>query len=125
MTISASRLFATGLALMLSPVATAQNIEPDPRVTIGSTLSLFARDYADDPMAIDIEFGIEIDGMRWNVVSQMVGEERVVTLRDGFPEGEHFYFKASRETLNLLDRGVWNGLTAMAAATSADLTPLD
>jgi len=121
---NSGRLLCTAFALAAS-VASAQNREPEQRAVLEPIIERFADDYANDPMAVDAVFGIDIDGQRWTVNSSGKSGERVVTLFDGFGEREMLYFTASVETLNLLDQGVWNGLTAMGAATSADLTPLD
>lgn len=116
-----------GLSLALAGVTpgAAQNREPEARDTLSATLERFAQDYALDPSAIDVVFGIEVDGMRWHVTSRSDGARRTVTLGEGFPDEPHFYFRTDRETLNLLEQRVWNGLTAMGAASSADSTPLD
>ena len=105
--------------------ALAQNVEPSERTVIEPILQRFVADYEHDPMASDITFGIEVADMRWTIVSASTDGQRDVTITDGFNDRELFYFKLDRETLNLLDQGVWNGLTAMGAATSADKTPLD
>ena len=121
------RSLTAALGLLASctfPVA-AQNREPAPIQIIEPILDRFVSDYERDPLAQDITFGIEIEGLRWRVTSELDGEERSVTLQRGFGDAPLMYFTATMETLNLLDRGVWNGLTAMGAATSADLTPLD
>ncbi|MEM7613242.1 MAG: hypothetical protein AAF270_16275 [Pseudomonadota bacterium] len=86
-------------------------------------LSLFVDDYAADPMQQTIVFGIEVDGKRWHVRSDAATNE--VVLLNGFPDSPVFYFKADTETLEKIHNGMLTGITAMAAATSADLTPLD
>lgn len=118
-------LAAPLLALALGAPAAAQNREPDPALVIEPILERFVEDYESDPLAQDMTFGIEVDGLRWRVVSSSQAEARSVTLTRGFGDEEMLYFTTSMEALNLLDRGVWNGLTAMGAATSADITPLD
>jgi len=115
---------AAGLTVPAAPL-TAQNREPDAKTVIEPILKRFVEDYRQDPLAQDITFGVDVDGMRWHIVSQRKGEGRKVELKDGFGDQPMLYFTAGRETLNLLDQGVWNGLTAMGAATSADVTPLD
>lgn len=116
-----------GLAALLTAAspASAQNREPSERTVIEPILERFVADYANDPLAQDITFGIEIDGLRWSVASQTKDGEQSVELNEGFGDEPMLYFTASRETLNLIDKGVWSGLTAMGAATSADVTPLD
>lgn len=125
MTVFAKALAGVAALLLIPGVAAAQNREPSPRAVIQPVLERFVADYARDPLAQDITFGIEIDGLRWRVVSQWNEGERSVRLEAGFGVDPLLYFKASRETLNLIDKGVWNGLTAMGAATSDDYTPLD
>ena len=115
---------ASSLAFTAQPLE-AQNREPTPKAVIEPILQRFVTDYRSDPLAQNITFGIEIDGMRWHVVSQMTDKGRSVELKDGFGKEPIFYFTASRETLNLIDQGVWAGHTAMGAATSRDITPLD
>ncbi len=115
----------TALAALTSTQALAQNREPDPRAVIEPIIERFVEDYAKDPMAIDQTFGIEVNGQRWTVASTSEDGKRTVELSEGFGDRQFLYFTANLNTLNLLDQGVWNGLTAMGAATSADLTPLD
>ena len=117
-------LTAAALLTAASP-ALGQNREPTLEAVIEPILDRFVQDYRDDPMAIDIVFGVEVEGIRWLVTSRTDGDRRVVDLSPGFDERIVFHFKLDRETLNLLDQGVWNGLTAMGAASSADRTPLD
>lgn len=116
--------FALLLTSTMQPLA-SQNREPSPRTVIEPILERFTRDYEGDPLAQDIVFGIEVDGMRWHVTSEIGNGARQVELHDGFPATDMFYFKTDREALNLIDQGVWNGLTAMGAATSKDPTPLE
>jgi mannose-6-phosphate isomerase-like protein (cupin superfamily) len=86
----------------------------------------FVDDYANDPMAASITFGLEVDGKRWHVTSE-AGEAGTtnVTLHSGFPEMPIFYYTTSAETLGQIDAGMLSGLTAMGAATSDQVTPLD
>lgn len=125
----ANRLLFTSLLLAcvapLPSAATAENREPAAITTLEATLERFAADYAGDPMAEDLRFGIEVDGHRWTVTSDSASGERQVELVRGFGSEPLFYFKTDRETLNLIDQGVWSAGTAMGAATSADRTPLD
>lgn len=115
---------AAGLAALSQPLY-AQNKEPSQKDVIEPVLERFVADYRKDPLAQNITFGIEVEGLRWRVVSRQAEEGRSVELKEGFGDQPLFYFTASRETLNLLDQGVWNGLTAMGAASSRDVTPLD
>ncbi len=109
----------------LVPPAAAQNREPTPETVIEPILQRFVTDYQADPMAEDTTFGIEIGETRWHVVSQGDDGRRFVTLHKGLPSVEYAYYTLNRETLNLLDQRIWNGLKATGAATSADVTPFD
>ncbi|GJM10728.1 MAG: hypothetical protein DHS20C11_30040 [Lysobacteraceae bacterium] len=89
-------------------------------------LQRFVRDYANDPMAMTITFGIEVDGQRWHVTSESkVGAKPEVELHESFPNEPTFYFTTSAEVLAQIDQGQLSGLTAMGAATSDQVTPLD
>ncbi len=125
MTTCTKWLAAAAVLALAASGASGQNKEPSAKVVIEPILERFVEDYEKDPLAQDITFGIEVDGMRWRVTSRRVDDEREVELADSFGDAEMLYFKTDRETLNLLDQGVWSGLTAMGAATSADITPLD
>ncbi len=125
MTIATRLLGLTASLMVLTQPLSAQNIEPSEKTVIEPILERFVSDYQNDPLAQNITFGIEVDGMRWRVVSRMADGVRLVELVEGFGDEEMLYFTASRETLNLIENGVWSGLTAMGAATSADVTPLD
>ncbi|MEM1132083.1 MAG: hypothetical protein AAGH53_04035 [Pseudomonadota bacterium] len=116
-------LIALSLLTTASPVV-AQSINPPERMVVENILQRFVEDYNEDPMAIDATFGIEVGEDRWHVVSTTSADGRDTRLIDGFGSTEMMYYTLNRETLHLLDRKVWNGLTAMAAATSADVTPL-
>jgi len=83
----------------------------------------FVRDYGQDPMAATLTFGVEVDGRRWHVVSDPA--HGAPQLRQGFPDQPIFYFTTSADMLEQIDNGELSGLTAMAAATSQDITPLD
>ncbi|NQX95688.1 MAG: hypothetical protein HRT64_12360 [Erythrobacter sp.] len=116
--VAASLVFA-------APPLEAQNREPSAEAVIEPILERFVADYRQDPLAQNITFGLEVEGMRWRVTSRQSPNDREVSLEERIGDEPMLYFTANRETLNLLDQGVWNGLTAMRAATSADVTPLD
>lgn len=90
---------------------------------IEDTLADFVRDYGQDPMAQTVTFGLEVDGRRWHVVSDPA--HGAPQLNRGFPSEPIFYFTTSSDILRQIHSGELSGLTAMAAATSADITPLD
>ncbi|MEM1054809.1 MAG: cupin domain-containing protein [Bacteroidota bacterium] len=114
------------LALLLPPATSAQSSADDEPPDTRSILEHFASDYARDPMAQDITFGIRVGDQYWHVVSERddAGERRV-HFHDGLPDEPTFYFTLSRETLARLDAGDLSGITASGAATSAEKTPLD
>ncbi len=111
-------LFTAPLVGAAAPELSSADVE--------TVLERFVDDYANDPMAVSLTFGIEIDGERWHVVSQPEATEGPrATLHEGFPDSPLIYFKASADVLSKIDSGEWSGLTAMAAETSDQLTPLD
>lgn len=115
----AQRVTCGACALFL--ISGAAQAEP-----IEDSLQRFVEDYARDPMAVSVTFGIEVDGKRWHVASQRrAGGGAAVTLKSGFPEMPIFYFTTDAATLDKIDSGALSGLTAMAAATSDQATPLD
>ncbi|MBO6526948.1 hypothetical protein [Erythrobacter sp.] len=117
-------LATVGLCFTASAAA-AQNVNPAEQVVTAEILKRFVDDYNSDPMAIDATFGIEVGEHRWRVTSKMIDNERSTSLDEGFGAAEMMYYTLDQETLHLIDRKVWTGLTAMAAATSADETPLE
>ncbi|MEM1117149.1 MAG: hypothetical protein AAGJ11_11630 [Bacteroidota bacterium] len=119
---------ALALALLLPTSGIAQpSAEADvPPASTREILERFADDYARDPMAQNITFGIAVDGDFWHVISERDAEgTRRVHFRDGLPDEPTFYFTLSRETLDRIDAGDLSGITASGAATSAEKTPLD
>ncbi|GAB5534845.1 MAG: hypothetical protein Rubg2KO_10940 [Rubricoccaceae bacterium] len=98
----------------------------DDSTTTRAILERYASDYANDPMAQTVTFGIDVDGERWHVISERDADgEHRVQFRDGLPDEPTFYFTLTRETLDKLNSGDLGGITASGASTSADKTPLD
>lgn len=90
-------------------------------------LQRFVEDYRSDPMLVETTFGVDVAGERYHVVSKMSESgETAVTLHDGFPEGETWYFTLDdMSVLHRLDGRTLNAGTAMAKAFSTDETPMD
>lgn len=112
-------LVATALLMPAAAASESDLIAP----TTAELLQRFVEDYAQDPMQSSLVFGLEVDGRRWHVISD--ASRQHVELRDGFPDQPLFYFTLSRELLERIDQGRISGLTAMAAETSEQVTPLD
>ncbi len=114
-----SSVLVSAASMSLSTMAVATE-------TTETILQRFVDDYAHDPMATSISFGIEVDGQRWHVVSESGnGGSAAVELHAGFPDSPLFYFTTSKDTLTQIDQAVLSGLTAMGAETSDQVTPLD
>ncbi|MEM9300794.1 MAG: hypothetical protein AAGE01_01705 [Pseudomonadota bacterium] len=121
MTFSCLRNAAIGAALLFATPFDAVGND-----AVEEALERFVADYASDPMALDITFGIDVDGDRWHVRSAQTGDApRTVSLEAGFPDTPMIYFKTTADVLGRIDAGELSGLTAMAAETSDQLTPLD
>ncbi len=118
-------LSASLAAIALPTSANAQIREPLARDTIEATLERFVANYRIDPSAVDTKFGIEVDSHRWRVISRKNGDRRTVTLERDFGDDTFFYFKTDRETLNLIDQGIWSALTGMGSENAAGETPMD
>lgn len=90
-------------------------------------LQRFVDDYRSDPMLVEATFGVDIAGDRYHVVSRKTDTgDSEVTLREGFPEGETWYFTLDdMSVLHRLDERSINAGTAMAKAFSTDETPMD
>ena len=97
----------------------------DPTETI---LKRFTDDFAKDALLKkEYVFGIRVDQEMYAVHAQPGQKDGPgrVELRKGNPGKPTFYFKLNRATLEKLDRGEWNGLTAQAKAFESDAAPMD
>lgn len=90
-------------------------------------LQRFVADYRSDPMLVETTFGVDINGERFHVVATKTGDgEAEVSLHEGFPPGETWYFTLDdMDVLHRLDERTLNSGTAMAKAFSTDETPMD
>jgi len=96
-------------------------------------LDSYVTDFRSDPAADRaITFGVRVTGQGggdWHVVvsgkkSAETGD-RDVTLASGFPKEPCVFYKVDLPTLRKIDSGKLNALTAMAAAFTTDVTPMD
>jgi len=87
-------------------------------------LQSYVDDYGSDPQSADpITFGVLVKGEgEWHVV---VEGRKAVTLHDGPPPIPTFRFVLDRSTLDRLDTGTINALTAMGRARESDAAPMD
>ena len=85
------------------------------------TLQRFVANYAEDPSAQQILFGVDVDGDWFTVDSSDDGVE----LRAGRPDEPTFFYSMSAETLGAIDSGLMNALTAAGKARSSDSAPLE
>lgn len=116
------------LAVALAAVATPALAAAPPAPEVGAILQRFAADYRDDPsLQAPRTFGIEVDGARWHVVATPAreGGAATVELREGHPPEPFWYFVTDAATLDRIDRGEINALTAMGKARESDAAPLD
>lgn len=93
-------------------------------------LQSYVDDYRLDPSATQsITFGIRVkDEGDWHVVVTGRAEgqkEASVELKQGFPAEPTLYFVLDRPTLEKIDRGELNSLTAMGKAFESDFAPMD
>ena len=110
-------------SLCTSFVASAQNLE-----SAETILNRYVIDYEKDiSLKQDVTFGIEVDSVFWHVVAKAKSEKSPasVKLAKGKPSSPSFYFTTNLETLNKVDKGELNALTASAKAFSSDVTPFD
>ncbi len=95
---------------------------------IKNILERFSVDYQKDPMfTSDHSFGVEVDKQMWAVEVKMPLDNNPSTfaIRKGSPSSPTFYFVTNIRTLNQLDKGEINALTAAVKAFSTDYAPLD
>jgi mannose-6-phosphate isomerase-like protein (cupin superfamily) len=91
-------------------------------------LKRFTTDYAQDiSLKKEVTFGIRVDDQMYSVhaIPSSQNTSAHVDLKKGNPENPTYYFKLDSKTLEKLDRGEWNGLTAQAKAFESDFAPLD
>ncbi|BFP40842.1 hypothetical protein FGF1_16870 [Flavobacteriaceae bacterium GF1] len=115
-----------GVALLLSmgnPFAVFPQSETAERI-----LMRYVEDYQKDiALTKDALFGIKVDTVFWHVKAKAKTETGAasVQLFKGEPPTATYYFKTDLATLEKIDKGELNALTASAKAFSTDVTPFD
>ena len=91
----------------------------------GDILERYAADYAvnDVTFTADQEFGVEVNGVMWTV--RMFHADRSYEVVQETPSTPTFYYTATGDILERIDRGEISAYTAMAKAFSTDVTPMD
>lgn len=128
----ASLRFAAALALAVASPSAPARAES----AAAEIFRRFAADYAADPsLTKPVEFGLELRGNdgsasgveRWRVSARPAtpSAPAAVEVASGFPERPGWYFTLDLATLEKLDRGEWNALTAMGKARESDVAPMD
>lgn len=83
-------------------------------------LERFVLDFASDPFARDMDFGFDVDGERWHMKVESVGDNLFKSsLIEGFPDHPILYWEFSKATLDRFTEGL-NGETATARARAED-----
>jgi mannose-6-phosphate isomerase-like protein (cupin superfamily) len=101
-----------------------QSQTPD---TVAAILERFVADFRGDSAIHDaLTFSVQIGDEHWHVIAGPAasGQPREVALRTGEPATPTFYFRMDRDTLQRIDRGELNALTAAVQAFSTDPAPL-
>lgn len=91
-------------------------------------LNRYAEDYAiDTTLKEDITFAVKVDDDYWHIIAKAKTEaaKASVTVVEGKPKEPAFYFYTDIETLNKIDQGKLNALTASAKAFGSDFAPFD
>ncbi|MDC8004688.1 cupin domain-containing protein [Aureisphaera galaxeae] len=88
----------------------------------------YVEDYRNDRFAAEpILFGIEVpDQGKWTVqvTGKKKGDTWEVLLTDGLPQKPTFVYNIEFETLQAIDQGIINALTAQGKAFAGDYTPM-
>jgi hypothetical protein len=119
-TLLSAAALLVGVFAQLSPAVA----EPAP----DAILQAYADDFANDPhLDREMTFGIEVGDRWWSVHATPSAAHGPghVTIEGGRPQTPTFYYTLSGETLNRLQSGQVNALTAMARAHEDDPTPMD
>ncbi|MEE2525977.1 cupin domain-containing protein [Hyphobacterium sp. HN65] len=112
-------LTAAVLGSILSTGALAQSVDTQ------SILERYAADYVvnDVTFTADEEFGVEVNGEMWTVT--LTHADRSYSVTAGTPSTPTFYYTATGDILERIDRGEISAYTSMAKAFSTDVTPMD
>lgn len=93
---------------------------------VKNILQKFAQDYLNDPSRTEQVFGVEVDKEMWRIATP--GKESALKepkVEKGNPKTPTFYYVTNLETLQLIDQGKMNAMTAGVKAFSTDYAPLD
>ena len=91
-------------------------------------LNRYAEDYEKDiTLKNDITFAVKVDSQFWHIIAEAKTDSTIsrVQVIPGKPPVPTFYFHTSAETLNEIDQGKLNALTASAKAFESDFAPFD
>ena len=96
--------------------------------TVTEIIESYVSDYRSDRYAAEpMSFGIEVPGEgQWSVqvTGKEVDEGWEITLSDGLPKEPTFVYNIELETLQAIDTGKLNALTAQGKAFIGDYTPM-
>ncbi len=89
-------------------------------------LEKFAQDYLNDPSRTEQVFGVEVDKEMWRIYTPgKESSKQQPVVEKGNPGKPTFYYVTNLETLELIDEGKMNAMTAGVKAFSTDYAPLD
>jgi len=90
-----------------------------------SILERYAADYVMNDVTFtgDEEFGVQVNGEMWTVT--LDHEDHSYEVRQGDPSSPTFFYTATGDILERINRGEISAYTAMAKAFSTDVTPMD
>lgn len=91
-------------------------------------LTRYAQDYQIDvTLKEDVTFAVKVGDDFWHIIAKAKTDdtEASVMIVEGKPETPTFYFFTDIETLNQIDQGKLNALTASAKAFESDFAPFD
>ncbi|HSA95929.1 MAG TPA: cupin domain-containing protein [Acidobacteriota bacterium] len=119
-------------ALFLTSLAGMPPAQPTASRPVGEILRSFVEDFRSDPAAAAKSlFGISISGVvepEWHVVvngRKDASGRFEVELRKGLPPTPAVVYTTDPTTLDKIDRGEMNALTAMGRARASDPAPMD
>jgi mannose-6-phosphate isomerase-like protein (cupin superfamily) len=110
------------------PVSATADSETSPGRSALAVIESYVEDFRSDRFAAEpMLFGIEVPGQgEWHVqvTGEKVGDAWGVELNEGVAPKPTFVYKIETETLDAIDRGEMNALTAQGKAFIGDYTPM-
>lgn len=104
-------------------------VQETPIRSVEEILLSFVEDFRSDPAAREpMVFGIVVKGSDvevWHVAASGFRENGEVELHRGLPDSPTALYTLDLATLEKIDRGEMNALTAMGKARASDMTPMD